>query len=176
MATKKAEAEQNDLKVLVPEVVTWTVGDQTFEQTPATLDQLADIMDVIVDEVLSSGNSQLLDKLMDTATAATDEDGKDDKNGDSGIKAAAKSIASDREMITGLVRIVATLPRAMPRISAAILGAPEDYLRANLRPKEAFGILRTFIKQNDVGSIIRDFSELFQEFKVEMKPDESPND
>ncbi len=176
MATRKAGAEDNDLKVLSPEVVTWTVGDKTFEQTPATLDQLADIMDVIVDEVLSSGNSELLDKLMDSATAATDADGKDGKNSDSGIKAAAKSIASDREMITGLVRIVATLPRAMPRISAAILGAPEDYLRANLRPKEAFGILRTFIKQNDVGSIIRDFSALFQEFKTEMTPDESPND
>ena len=179
MAAKKAEAEQNDLKVLVPEVVTWMVGDRTFDQTPATLDRLADIMDVIVDEVLSSGNSELLDKLMDTATSGTDEDGKDGKDGKggkTGIAAAAKSVASDREMISGLVRLIATLPRALPRISAAILDAPEDYLRANLRPKEAFGILRTFIKQNDVGSIIRDFSELFQEFKTEMKPDESQND
>lgn len=175
MVTRKATAADNDLKVLVPEVVVWQVGDQTFEQTPATLDRLADIMDVIVDEVLSSGNSDLLDKLMDTATAGSNnkEDGEET---DKGLKAAAKNLASDREMITGLVRIIATLPRALPRISAAILGAPEDYLRANLRPKEAFGILRTFIQQNDVGSIVQDFFALFQEFKTEVAPDKSSSD
>ena len=183
MTKVAAGAKDNDLKVLAPEVVVWRVGDREFKQTPATLDQLADIMDVIVDEVLSSGNSNLIDKLMSTATAGSDEDDdeKKDKDGDSdkGIKAVAKNLASDRELITGLVRIIATLPRALPRISAAILGseegATEDYLRANLRPKEAFGMLRTFIKQNDVGSIIRDFFALTQEFKTEMAPDESNN-
>ncbi len=185
---KAAETGDNDLKVLAPETVTWKVGDQEFEQTPATLDQLADVMDVIVDEVLSSGNSNLLDKLMDTATAGVaDSDGDADEDGDgdaiSKAKDVAKSLTSDRELLTGVVRIIATLPRSLPQISAAILNAPEGvdidverYLRANLRPKEAFGILRTFIKQNDVGSIVRDFSGLFQEFQTEMKVDESSND
>ncbi len=176
--TKATPAEDNDLKVLAPETVTWVVGDQTFEQTPATLDQLADIMDVIVDAVLSSGNSDLLDKLMDAANQETDDDDDDDdgEKGKAGIKKAAKNLSSDRELITGLVRIIATLPRSMPEIAAAILDAPEDYLRANLRPKEAFGILRTFIVQNDVGSIIRDFFGLFQEFQGAMETDESSND
>ena len=179
---KVAGAEENDLKVLSPEVVVWRVGEREFKQTPATLDGLADIMDVIVDEVLSSGNSNLIDKLMSTATADVGENGDEKKKDDSkeGLKAVARNLASDRELITGLVRIVATLPRAMPRITAAILeseeGATEDYLRANLRPKEAFGMLRTFIKQNDVGSIIRDFFALTQEFKTEMAPEESRND
>ena len=178
---RAAEAADNDLKVLVPEVVTWKVGDQEFSQSPATLDQLADIMDVIVDEVLSSGNSELLDKLMDTAMTDT-KDADGDTESDDGDKVAtvtksvAKRVGADRELITGLVRIIATLPRSMPKICAAILTAPEDYLRANLRPKEAFGILRTFIKQNDVGSIIRDFSELFQEFQTEVGESESTND
>ena len=173
--TRAAGAEDNDLKVLVPEIVTWKVGDREFKQSPATLDQLADIMDVIVDEVLSSGNSELLDKLMDTATPSDDDD-----DGDKDTKSIVKNLSADRELITGVVRIIATLPRAMPRISAAILGseeeATEEFLRANLRPKEAFGMLRTFIKQNDVGSIIRDFFGLFQEFQTDMKEDESNND
>lgn len=165
----------NDLKVLAPETVTWQIGDQTFDQEPATLDRLADIMDVIVDEVLASGNSDLLDKLMDTAASATDsEDGKDGEGG-TGVKAAAQNIVSDREMLMSIVRIVATLPRALPRISAAILGAPEDYLRAELRPKEAVGILRTFVVQNDVGSIVRDFFGLFQELKGNLTTDENNN-
>ena len=184
---RAAGAEENDLKVLVPEIVTWKIGDQEFTQSPATLDQLADTMDVIVNEVLSSGNSDMLDKLMSTATSAAaikDEGPDDDPDADEqDTKGIVESLAADREMITGLVRIIATLPRSLPQISAAILNAPEGvdidverYLRANLRPKEAFGILRTFIKQNDVGSIVRDFSGLFQEFQTEMKVDESSND
>ena len=174
---KAAETGDNDLKVLAPETVTWKVGDQEFEQTPSTLDQLADVMDVIVDEVLSSGNSNLLDKLMDSATAGA-ADSDEDEDGDASTKAkdVAKSLTSDRELLTGVVRIIATLPRSMPRIAAAILDTPEDYLRANLRPKEAFGILRIFIKQNDVGSIVRDFFALFQEFQTETAPDESNDD
>ena len=181
---RAAGAEENDLKVLVPEIVTWRVGDQEFTQSPATLDQLADTMDVIVNEVLSSGNSEMLDKLMSTATSAATEkkdgDEDEDADGEKATKSVVENLAADRELITGLVRIIATLPRSLPQISAAILNPPEgvdidveSYLRANLRPREAFGILRTFIKQNDVGSIIRDFSELFQEFQTEMSPDES---
>ena len=178
---KVAGTEDNDLKVLSPEIVVWKVGDREFKQTPATLDALADIMDVIVDEVLSSGNSNLIDKLMNTANAVSDDDDEKKNDGsEEGLKSVARNLASDRELITGLIRIVATLPRAMPRIAAAILdteeGATEDYLRANLRPKEAFGMLRIFIKQNDVGSIVRDFFALAQEFKTEMAPEESKND
>ena len=180
---KAVGTEDNDLRVLAPAVVVWKIGDREFKQTPATLDALADIMDVIVDEVLSSGNSGLIDKLMNTANDVSDEGDDDKKKNDGseeGLKSVARNLASDRELITGLIRIVATLPRAMPRIAAAILdteeGATEDYLRANLRPKEAFGMLRIFIKQNDVGSIVRDFFALAQEFKTEMAPEESKND
>jgi hypothetical protein len=165
MATKKAT---NDLKVLVPETVTWEISGQTFEQAPATLDRLADIMDVIVDEVLASGKGELLDKLMDTATAV----GGDEK-AEKGVADAAKSVIADREMLTSFVRIIATLPRSMPRIVAAILGAPEDFLRANLRPKEAFSVLRVFVQQNDVGSIVRDFFDLFNELKANLTTDET---
>ncbi len=153
MTNKKAES---DLKVLAPESVTWEIGDQTFQQTPATLDQLADIMDVIVDEVLASGKGELLDRFMDTANAAGEEGDRE--------KAAKESI-SDRETLASFVRIIATLPRAMPRITAAILDGSEDFFRANLHPKEAFGILHTFITQNDIGSIIQDFFGLFNEMK-----------
>ncbi len=165
----KQSAAKNDLKVLAPETVTWEIGDQTFKQEPATLDRLADIMDVIVDEVLASGKGDLLDKLMDTATtsAATASGEVAD------VESAAKSLVSDREVLTSFVRIIATLPRAMPRIAAAILDAPEAYLKANLRPKEAFGILRTFIQQNDVGSIAQDFFGLFQELKGNLTVGES---
>ena len=179
---KAGGTENNDLRVLSPEVVVWKIGEREFKQTPATLDALADIMDVIVDEVLSSGNSNLIDKLMNAANSDVGEDGDEKKKDGSeeGLKSVAQNLASDRELITGLIRIVATLPRAMPRIAAAILGteeeATEDYLRANLRPKEAFGMLRTFIKQNDVGSIVRDFFALTQEFKTEMAPEASKND
>ena len=163
MATKK----ENDLKVLAPESVTWEIGGKTFQQSPTTLDQLADIMDVIVDEVLASGKGELLDRLMDTATAAGE--------GDNPEKVAKESI-SDRETLTSFVRILATLPRAMPRITAKILDGSEDFFRANLRPKEAFGVLRTFITQNDVGSIIQDFFGLFNEMKSSVATETSDSD
>lgn len=160
----KRTALDSDLKVLAPESVTWEIGDKTCHQSPATLDQLADIMDVIVDEVLTSGKGELLDKLMATANAAGD--------GENPEKAGLEAI-SDRDTLTSFVRIIATLPRAMPRISAAILGESEDFLRANLRPKEAFGILRIFITQNDIGSIIRDFFALFSEMKASVTTDQN---
>ncbi len=160
--------EVNDLKVLAPETVNWEIGGKLFTQSPATLDQLADVMDVIVDEVLASGKGELLDKLMDTATAVGGGE-KDEKD----VADTAKSVIADREMLSSFVRIIATLPRSMPRIAAAILGAPEDFLRTNLRPKEAFGILRIFIQQNDVGSIIQDFFGLFQELKGNLTTSDS---
>ncbi len=165
------KAKENDLTVLAPKTVTWEIGDQAFEQAPATLDQLADVMDVIVDEVLASGKGELLDKLMDTTTAV-----KEGESPDKAVEAAKESVVSDREMLMSFIRIIATLPRAMPRIAAAILGAPEDYLRANLRPTQAFGIIRVFVQQNDVGSIIRDFFGLFQELKAEMSTGGDNND
>ena len=162
----KKETKVNDLKVLVPEEVVWEIGDQSFTQKPATLDTLADIMDVLVDEVLAAGKGELLARLMDTASAVGEGDSEEDV-----IKKSTE--LADREMLTGFVRIIATLPRSMPRIAAAILGAPEDYLRANLRPKEASGILRLFVKQNDIGSIIRDFFALFNELKETLTQDEA---
>ncbi len=168
-----AKKTDNDLEVLAPESVTWEIGGESFQQSPATLDQLADIMDVIVDEVLASGKGELLDRLMDTATAtaAATADGE----GDSPEKVAKESI-SDRETLTSFVRIIATLPRAMPRITAKILDGSEDFFRANLRPKEAFGVLRTFITQNDVGSIIQDFFGLFNEMKSSVVTKTSDSD
>lgn len=165
----KSKVAENDLKVLAPGTVTWVIGDQTFEQAPATLDRLADIMDVIVDEVLAGGKGELLDKLMDTATAV----GESEESGKGAVEAAKQSIISDREMLMGFVRIIATLPRALPRIAAVILDAPEDFLRTNLRPKEAVSILRVFVQQNDVGSIIQDFFGLFNELKVNLTMDNS---
>ncbi len=76
---KAGETENNDLRVLAPEVVVWKIGEREFKQTPATLDALADIMDVIVDEVLSSGNSNLIDKLMNTANSDEGDDRREEK-------------------------------------------------------------------------------------------------
>ncbi len=153
---------QNDLQTMAPKPVIWEVGGQDFEQTPANLDKLADIMDVIVEEVLASGKGELLSKLIDNAT-----DADADTDTAAGAVDAAKKVASgmDQEMLVGFVRILATLPRAMPRISATILSADLDHFKEHLRMRTAVGVLRTFVEQNDVGAIIQDFFGLYNDLK-----------
>lgn len=154
------ETPQNDLQTMAPKPVIWEVGGQEFEQRPANLDKLADIMDVIVEEVLASGKGELLSKLVDSATEASDGD-------EEGMADTAKKLASgmDQEMLVGFVRILATLPRAMPRISATILSADLDHFKEHLRMRTAVGVLRTFVAQNDVGAIIQDFFGLYNDLK-----------
>ncbi len=152
------ETPENDLHTMAPKPVIWTVGKQDFEQKPVNLDQLADIMDVIVEEVLASGKGELLTKLLESV-------GDDDavENADD----VAKKVTSgmDQEMLVAFVRILATLPRAMPRISSTILAADLAHFKEHLRMKEAVGILRTFVAQNDVGAIIQDFFGLYSDLK-----------
>lgn len=168
------ETPQNDLQTMAPKPVIWTIGKQDFEQTPVTLDQLADIMDVIVEEVLASGKGELLTKLLDSAQDADDADAKD---GDVASKAKKVAASMDQEMLVSFVRILATLPRAMPRIASSILNADLVHFREHLRMKEAVGILRTFVAQNDVGDIIADFFGLFNDLKTAIpKTEEAPSD
>ncbi len=152
----------NDLQTMAPKPVIWTVGGQEFEQKPANLDKLADIMDVIVEEVLASGKGELLSKLIDSASDASPSA----SDGEGAVDAAKKVAAGmDQEMLVGFVRILATLPRAMPRISATILSADLDHFKEHLRMRTAVGILRTFVAQNDVGAIIQDFFGLYNDLK-----------
>ncbi len=156
----------NDLQTMAPKPVIWTVGKQDFEQKPANLDKLADIMDVIVEEVLASGKGDLLSKLIDSATT-------DDGETEGAVDAAKKAVTGmDQEMLVGFVRILATLPRAMPHITATILSADLDHFREHLRMRQAVGILRTFVAQNDVGAIIQDFFGLYNDLKGVMTTEE----
>jgi len=155
------ENEGNDLHTMAPKPVIWTIGAEDFEQKPVNLDQLADIMDVIVEEVLASGKGELLTKLLDGAQNADSEDG--DEDAASKVKKVASSM--DQEMLVSFIRILATLPRAMPRIASSILAADLDHFKEHLRMKQAVGILRTFVAQNDVGDIIADFFGLFNDLK-----------
>lgn len=172
------ETPQNDLQTMAPKPVTWKIGHQEFEQTPVTLDQLADIMDVIVEEVLASGKGELLTKLLDSAQDVDEPTAGDTK--DEGVADKAKKVASsmDQEMLVSFIRILATLPRAMPRIASSILNADLAHFREHLRMKEAVGILRTFVAQNDVGDIIADFFGLFNDLKAAMPTteEETPSD
>ncbi len=153
----------NDLQTMAPKPVIWTVGKQDFEQKPANLDKLADIMDVIVEEVLASGKGDLLSKLVDSAT---NEEGTPEE-------VAKKAAAGmDQEMLVGFVRILATLPRAMPRIAATILSADVDHFKEHLRMRTAVGVLRTFVVQNDVGAIVQDFFGLYNDLKGVMATEE----
>ncbi len=173
------ETPQNDLQTMAPKPVIWTIGHQEFEQTPVTLDQLADIMDVIVEEVLASGKGELLTKLIDS-TQDKDSDAKagDTKDEDVASKAKKAAASMDQEMLVSFIRILATLPRAMPRIVAAILNADLAHFRAHLRMRDAVGILRIFVKQNDVGDIIADFFGLFNDLKaaIPTTEEEMPSD
>lgn len=157
----------NELRTMAPRATTWKIGGQDFEQKAVNLDQLADIMDVIVEEVLASGKGDLLTKLLENV--------QDDDSADPAEKAKKAAGAMDQEMLIAFVRILATLPRAMPRIGAAILNADLAHFKEHLRMKEAVGILRTFVAQNDVGAIIQDFFGLYSDLKGVMPTTEEAN-
>jgi len=136
--------EQNDLQVLSPQAVKWDIGGQVFEQLPLPLEQLADVLEAVVDELLESGNLSVLENLV--------AEGKE-------------SLGNVDGMRMGL-RIAASLPRSLPKVAAVILGGDEDFFRKNLKMRVAVAIIRTFVVQNDIGPLVQDFFGLIGDFKT----------
>ena len=151
---------KSDLEVLAPTPVVWTIGDQEFTQSPLPLSRLGEVLQIVVDELLKTGNIDMLfDTLGQQAEALTD--GKE-------VKAPATG-----DTIRLALSLAAGVPKALPRVVATILEADEDYMREHLGARTAIAVVRTFVQQNDVGALVNDFFGIVQE--IQGTPTETTN-
>lgn len=148
MAQKKQAQDQetpdtrpNDVRVLSPQPVLWEIGERVFEQTPLQIDRLGDVFEEIVDIVVGGGLAGVLDQLMDIQSA---------------------------DIMPVLARVVAGVPKKLPKIVALALDMPKDekFIRTHVRARQAVQIIRTFVVQNEVAALLQDFFELAQELRT----------
>ena len=133
---------QNDLEVLTPTPVIWNIGDKTFTQKPLALENLGRVLEVVVDELIATDSLDLL-------------------------TGAAENSAPGDTLKIGL-KMVTKLPKALPKVAAVVLNAEadEDHIRKHLSARQALGIVRAFVAQNDVSDLVQDFLAIVQEFQT----------
>ena len=148
---------KSDLQVLAPTPVIWTIGDQEFEQCPLPLSRLGDVLQVVVDELLATGNLNILfDSLGQQVEAAAD--------GKEALKVAVAAPGS-ADTIKLAMSLAAGVPKALPKVVATILDADVTYMDAHLDARTAIKVVRTFVEQNDVGALVSDFFGIVQEIQ-----------
>lgn len=148
---------KSDLEVLAPTPVIWKIGDQEFEQRPLPLSRLGEVLQIVVDELLKTGN---IDLLFDTLGQAAEE----------GKEVPTVGRADTIRLALGLA---AGVPKALPQVVAAILEADEAHMREHLGARTAIAVVRKFVEQNDVGALISDFFGIVQE--IQGTPTETTN-
>lgn len=143
---------KTDLEVLAPQPVIWEIGGREFEQRPLLLSRLGDVLQIVVDELLKTGNIDLLlDTLGQQAEAARD-------GGEAPTSGRAETIRLGLSLAAGV-------PKALPRVVSAILEADETHMREHLDARTAIKVIRTFVTQNEVGSLVSDFFGIVQEMQ-----------
>ena len=153
---------KSDLEVLAPTPVVWTIGDQEFTQSPLPLSRLGEVLQIVVDELLKTGNIDMLFDTLGQQAADALTDGKE-------VKAPATG-----DTIRLALSLAAGVPKALPRVVATILEADEDYMREHLGARTAIAVVRTFVQQNDVGALVNDFFGIVQEIQG-ATPEKSTN-
>lgn len=154
---KGKRQKQTDIEVLSPKPVVWTIGGKDYEQRPLTIDRLGDVINELVDVVVSGGRGALLDQLVGQLELQAEAEKK-------GLEGA--NIKQNSATIPLIARIVASIPKALPRVVAMILDAKEAEMRKHLDMRTAIAIIRTFLVQNEVGAILADFFGLLSDLRM----------
>jgi hypothetical protein len=152
MARTKA-APTNDVRILSPQPIVWEIGGKVYEQKPLRIDVLGDVIQQIVDVVIDGGRGALIEQLVTRMELEAKLSGVD-----------ATNIKSD-DLLPTMARIVGSIPRALPKIVAMILGADEKKMLEGLNARQAVQIIRVFIEQNEVAALIQDFFGLMTEMR-----------
>lgn len=143
----KEKKKQNDLGVLAGDGHTWEIEGRLFVQKPLKLRRLSAVMEKVIDTIIGSGRTALLDQLLDAV-------GEDDK-----ITDAAK------QTLTPVIsRLVVQIPAVLPSVCALILehetnkvDETDEYLGDHMTAREGVAVIKLFIEQNEIGELVQDF-------------------
>ncbi len=145
--TKTKNDKPKDLGVLAGEGHPWAIEGRIFEQKPLKLRRLSAVMEEVINTIIGSGRTALLDQLLDAV-------GDDN------------TITTDaREVLTPvLTRLVVQIPAALPKVCSLILepetkkvSETEEYLGDHMTAREGVAVIKLFIEQNEIGELIQDF-------------------
>lgn len=150
----------SDLDVLDPTGETLTISGREFTQRALGLRGTAAFIEVLATTVADTGNFDVFNKL-----------GEVDVNDPNSIDI--------EKMFPILLQVLRLIPEALPRLISICLRAPDDveFLAEYVTPITALKIVKTFVVQNDVPQLMRDFTEVAAMFgtltgpKVETVPE-----
>jgi len=82
----------------------------------------------------------------------------------------ASDLSTSPGIATLLERLLGLGPTVLASVIAIVLGAPQDaeWIADNLSPSRALRIIQTFVQQNDVPGLVRDFTSLQGELRSVM--------
>lgn len=138
----------SDLEVLDPTSVLIQIGGREFTQRPLGLRGTARFLDVLATTVADTGSFDLFQQIGEVDI--------DDPS----------SVDVDK-LFPILLRAVRLLPEALPKLLAIILREPEaeDFLAEEATLTDAVKAIKTFITQNDIPQLMRDFTEVAALFR-----------
>ncbi len=148
-----------DMDVLDPVAVDVKIARREYAQRALGLRGTGKFLDVLATTVANTGNFDLFQQIGDVDV--------DDPS----------SIDVDK-LLPILLQIVRAIPDALPKLLAIILRAPDDeeFLAEEATPGDAMRVIKTFITQNDIPQLVKDFMEVAALFSKTVAETTGPPD
>lgn len=133
----------SDIATLDPVSEVVKIAGREFTQRPLGLRGTARLLDVLATAVADTGSFELFQQIGDV-----------DVSDPSGIDVD--------KIFPILLQAVRTIPDILPKLVAIALRAPDDeeFLAEEATPLDAVKVIKTFITQNDIPQLIKDFTEV----------------
>lgn len=133
----------SDIEVLDPTGVAVHIAGREYTQRPLGLRATAAFLDVLATTVADTGGFELFKQIGD-------------------VDIGDPSSMDVDKTFPALLQMLRLIPDALPKLLAIVLRAPDDveFLGDYATPIDAMRVVKTFITQNDVPQLIRDFTEV----------------
>ena len=151
----------SDIEVLDPVDEIVLIAGREYKQRPLGLRGTAKLLDVLATAVADTGSIELFQQIGD-------------------IDVSDPSSIDVDKIFPVMLQTVRTIPDALPKLLAIALRAPDDveFLAEDATLHDAMTVIKTFITQNDIPQLVRDFSsvtKLFGETVAKATATGSPN-
>ncbi len=150
----------SEIGVLDPVSESVKIAGREFTQRPLGLRGTAKLLDVLATTMADTGGFELFQQI-----------------GDVDVSDPA-SIDVDK-IFPALIQIVRTIPEALPKLLAVALrgdAGDEEFLAEEASPSDALKVIKTFIVQNDIPQLIKDFTEVTSLFSQTVAKVTSPSE
>jgi len=135
----------SDLETLDPASEVLTIAGRTFTQRALGLRGTAQFIEVLATTMAETGNYDVFNSLGDVDVSDT------------------KKLDMEK-ILPIMIQTLRILPNALPRLIGICLRATspddEEFLADNVTPITALKVVKTFIVQNDIPQLVRDFTEV----------------